>query len=123
MDFNLKRKELGKQISRLRISRNMSQEELSDLTGIAKANIARIEEGRYSAREDTIFSILDALRADINLFFPFEEKTYILMTDGNEIVNVYADKGICEKQKLYYEENYPTLTFSIKECNLIRKIK
>ena len=67
---------------------------------------------------------------------------YLIWEDGTryDIDKIYsvareANKraggcGICYRcrirgkdMKLYYEENYPTLTFSIKECNLIRKIK
>lgn len=55
------RERIGKRIAEIRKSKGVSQAKLSELTGIAPGNIARIETGRYSTGIDLLSKIADAL--------------------------------------------------------------
>lgn len=51
------RERIGKRISAIRKKKGISQAKLSDLTGIAPGNIARIELGKYSTGIDILSKI------------------------------------------------------------------
>ena len=48
-------------ITKLRISKNITQKQLSNLTGISQPNIARFEKNTHSASLSTTIKILSAL--------------------------------------------------------------
>ncbi len=54
-------KAFGIVISRLRTEKGMSQENLSAFAGIARSHLTMLENGRKTARLNTVFSIADAL--------------------------------------------------------------
>ena len=56
---------IGNRISQARNSRNLTQENLSELTGLSVSAISRIETGRNSTSLKTLSKICDVL--DINL--------------------------------------------------------
>ncbi len=51
----------GRIISQMRMERNLSQEVLSGLAGIARSHLAMIETGRKNANVDTLWRIANAL--------------------------------------------------------------
>lgn len=55
------RERIGKRIAQIRMEVGISQARLSELTGIAPGNIARIETGKYSTGVDLLSKIGDAL--------------------------------------------------------------
>ncbi len=59
MPYN--RKAFGIVISRLRTEKGMSQESLSAFAGIARSHLTMLENGRKTARLDTVFNLADAL--------------------------------------------------------------
>ena len=59
MPYN--RKAFGIVISRLRTEKGMSQENLSAFAGISRSHLTMLENGKKTARLDTIFSIASAL--------------------------------------------------------------
>ena len=58
--------ELGKKIKTYRIMKELSQEDLSDKTGISKRSISRLEQGE-SIQMDNLFKILIALDLGDNI--------------------------------------------------------
>jgi transcriptional regulator with XRE-family HTH domain len=54
------RKRIGQRIAELRSQHNMTQQQLADKTGLIRAHISRIEQGRYSVGFDTLQLIADA---------------------------------------------------------------
>lgn len=58
---------IGHRIAALRKERKMTQEELSSKSGINRANIAKIENGRYNVSIDILNKICDALGCTINI--------------------------------------------------------
>lgn len=61
------KKILGEQIRARRQDLNMTQTELSEATGIDRANISKIEGGRYNISVDIIGRIAEALRCEVRL--------------------------------------------------------
>lgn len=55
------RERIGKRIAEIRKQKGISQAQLSELTGIAPGNIARIELGKYSTGIDLLSKIAKAL--------------------------------------------------------------
>jgi DNA-binding XRE family transcriptional regulator len=66
------RKKIGFQIELLRKERNLTQKELSELAGITQANIAKIENGKYSVGLDVLNRIASAM--NVNIGFNENEK-------------------------------------------------
>lgn len=62
MPYN--RKAFGVVISRLRVEKGLTQENLSGLAGIARSHLAALESGQKIAKLDTLWHIADALEID-----------------------------------------------------------
>ena len=65
-EFELRMDVLGKMIKKVRLERQLTQEELGKLIGVQKAQISKIENSTNSATIDTIVKVMDALNAEIN---------------------------------------------------------
>lgn len=61
------REKIGKQIAEIRKSKGLTQEQLHVMTGMDRANIAKIENGRYNTGIDIIGKIADALGVEIKI--------------------------------------------------------
>jgi DNA-binding XRE family transcriptional regulator len=57
---------LGQTIKKIRIERNLTQEQLGELVGVKKAQISKIENHLTDARFETILKVFRALNAKIN---------------------------------------------------------
>lgn len=58
---------IGKRIAEIRKKRGLTQEQLSELTGFQRANIGKIETGRYGVGIDVLHKICEALNVEISL--------------------------------------------------------
>lgn len=83
--------ELGKKIKTYRIMKELSQQDLSDKTGISKRSISRLEQGE-SVQVDNLFKILLALDLgdNIDLLVPDQTKrpSYYLETNNSGMQRV-----------------------------------
>lgn len=61
------RSAIGKRLKNLRQQHDMTQQELATAAGITKANVCRIEEGKYSVGIDVLDKIADALGVSLEL--------------------------------------------------------
>lgn len=61
------RSAIGKRIKSIRLQRDMTQQELATAVGITKANVCRVEEGKYSVGIDVLDKIADALGVSLEL--------------------------------------------------------
>ena len=61
------REQVGKRIAQLRKEKGLTQEQLSAITGLDRANIAKIEKGRYNTGIDIIGKLCDALGCKIDI--------------------------------------------------------
>ena len=61
--------QLGYRLKQARLEKEMSQEELSEASGIQQADISRIEKGSANPSVKTLQRIADALGTSLNIFF------------------------------------------------------
>ena len=61
------RQRIGQDIAQLRKEKRMTQQDMTDATGVKRNHISRIEQGHYSVGFDTLQAIADALDADIRI--------------------------------------------------------
>ncbi|MBU2573516.1 MAG: helix-turn-helix domain-containing protein [Elusimicrobia bacterium] len=81
---------IGQKIRTARERKNLTQEDLAKLTGIARANIARFETGRHAPKIETVQRVaraLDLKTADL-LKMPGHEKT----REDSDWLNAGMDK-------------------------------
>lgn len=55
------RKAFGVVISRMRVQKKLTQEQMSKLTNIARSHLVALENGKKAARLDTVWRIAEAL--------------------------------------------------------------
>jgi HTH-type transcriptional regulator / antitoxin HipB len=60
-------KQLGPLIKNERILRDLSQQELSDLTGMGQKTISHVENGKEGTKLETVFRLLAALDLELRL--------------------------------------------------------
>ena len=61
------RKKIGGMIAEIRKWKGLTQEDLSNLSGLDRANIAKIENGKYSVGIDILGKICKALEVEIKI--------------------------------------------------------
>lgn len=66
-------KKVGLNIRVQRVKRGISQEELADLSGIARSTMGIVERGEQSPSLQTIAKIATALKMDIYKLFLFDD--------------------------------------------------
>lgn len=67
MDKYAERKNIGKLICQAREEKNISLEQLSEITGLSSIHLSRIEEGRLNIGIDMLSQILNGLDIKITL--------------------------------------------------------
>jgi|PersoiStandDraft_1058852.scaffolds.fasta_scaffold23827_3 transcriptional regulator with XRE-family HTH domain len=78
---------VGSRIRDLRKSRNLTQTELSERTGILQSDLSRMENGEYKVGLDQLFKILAVFDLDMASFF--EENSEARPADEQEVVREY----------------------------------
>lgn len=61
------REQIGQRIAQLRKERGLTQEQLSELTGLDRTNIAKIENGKYNVSIDILNKVCVSLGAKIKI--------------------------------------------------------
>lgn len=67
MNRDDERLRIGTELAERRKQMGKTQADLTDVTGVQRNHISRIEQGRYSVGFDTLQAIADALDADIRI--------------------------------------------------------
>ena len=68
MEKNIEQRiRIGKEIIKMRSRYNITQQQLSDKSGVTRANIAKIEGGKYSVGFDVLQRVAKALDADVKI--------------------------------------------------------
>ena len=58
---------MGEMIKKVRLERNLTQEELGKLIGVQKAQISRLESNASNVTMDTLLRVFTALKAKVKL--------------------------------------------------------
>lgn len=66
MEKDKERLRIGQRIAELRSQKGMTQQQLADKTGLIRAHISRIEQGKYSVGFDTLQLIAEAFGCKID---------------------------------------------------------
>lgn len=95
---NLDRQNVGNEIKKARKSKNLSQFQLAELTGIDEKQIYRIESGFTSPKLENFVKIASVLDLNIKFFntIDIEERPYV-----KDIINL-LNESTEDKLKVYY---------------------
>lgn len=87
---------LGKRIKEIRISRNLTQEQLSELTNIGAFSISKIESGIYHPTDENLEKIAHALNVEPYKLYMCNQYKEIpeLKQDINNMLNNASDEEI-----------------------------
>ncbi len=92
------KKELGKNIQKIRKSQKLTQEKFAELIGIDPKNVSKIENGLNYPAAETLTAIAQALGVDIYELFVFNDIPYeqmreeILSSINNRQITLYLYK-------------------------------
>ena len=84
--------DIGNEIAKRRLDRNLSQEKLAELIGTSRNTVVRIENGNQMPRADTVAEICEALKIPAGAIFPERLTSY---SQGDERLRK-LEKGIAD---------------------------
>ncbi|MBR4003176.1 MAG: helix-turn-helix transcriptional regulator [Clostridia bacterium] len=90
------KKLLGKRIREVRILRNLTQEDLSELTDIGASSISKIESGHFHPSDENLEKIAKALKIEPYKLYMFnhQKDTRELIKDLENILKCATDDEI-----------------------------
>lgn len=92
-------------LKQLRVSKNITTYELSELTGIPQSTISKMENGKRKIEAESLQKLADALGVSVNEFFDEED---------NESIKEKTDKSIKKDLPVIPEE----FTMFLQFCQL-----
>lgn len=69
---------IGDAIRKARKAKNLTQEQLGELVGVQKSQIAKIENSTTDARFSTVLRVFDALKAKVNFTIELEDQKLMI---------------------------------------------
>ena len=95
------KKLLGKRIREIRVARNLTQEDLSELTEIGASSISKIESGHFHPTDENLERIAKALNVEPYKLYMFnhQKDTKELLQD----IQTMLSKATDEEIKLAYK--------------------
>ena len=90
------KKLLGKRIREIRVARNLTQEDLSELTDIGASSISKIESGHFHPTDENLERIANALKVEPYKLYMFnhQKNTKELLQDIQTMLNKATDEEI-----------------------------
>ena len=79
-EFELSMEILGEKLKKMRMERNLTQEQLGKLIGVQKAQISKLENGASSATVATITKVFKALKAKVKLQIEIDDESKIAIS-------------------------------------------
>ncbi len=58
---------IGKEYARVRKDKGMTQQQVADVSGVKRPNIARLEGGKHSPTVDMLFRVADSMGMDLEI--------------------------------------------------------
>lgn len=111
---------IGQRLNRLRKDKNLSLEELSLQTGVSKAMLSQIENGKSNPTVSTLWKISTALKVSFSFFIEGEEEELTIVDEksispileSNDLMNLYPIFPFDSNKK------FEILTIELKKgCN------
>ena len=93
--------DLAKRLVNARTEKNLTQEKLSELSGVSVSEISRIENGRYSATVETLCRLSNAL--DVGL-----DSLYMIFSLKIPIYKILTSKKLSLSWKLWMKSMQKT---------------
>lgn len=94
MAHNLKNK-LGLRIKELRVANNLTQEKLSELVGMDRTNLTRIESGKHFPNAENLEKFASALNVNVSELFNYghlKNRDELIKAINNNISHFEIDK-------------------------------
>jgi len=90
------KKLLGKRIREIRVARNLTQEDLSELTEIGASSISKIESGHFHPTDENLERIAKALKVEPYKLYMFNHQKDIndLKKDIIKMIDIATDENI-----------------------------
>ena len=90
------KKLLGKRIREIRVARNLTQEDLSELTEIGASSISKIESGHFHPTDENLERIVKALNVEPYKLYMFnhQKDTKELRKDIAKMLDTATDEEI-----------------------------
>ena len=90
------KKLLGKRIREIRVARNLTQEDLSELTDIGASSISKIESGHFHPTDENLERIAKALNVEPYKLYMFnhQKDTKELLQDIQTMINKATNEEI-----------------------------
>ena len=95
------KKLLGKRIKEIRLSKNLTQEQLGELTGIGASSLSKIESGIYHPSDDNLEKISSALDVEPYKLYMFNHHKNMCEIK-KEIITIIENLND-DKTKLIYK--------------------
>ncbi|MHA4990548.1 helix-turn-helix domain-containing protein [Cetobacterium somerae] len=111
---------IGQRLNRLRKEKNLSLEELSLQTGVSKAMLSQIENGKSNPTVSTLWKISTALKVSFSFFIDGEEEE-LNVVDEKNIVPILENNNLMKLYPIFpfdSNRNFEILTIELKKgCN------
>lgn len=95
------KKLLGKRIREIRVARNLTQEDLSELTDIGASSISKIESGHFHPTDENLERIAKALKVEPYKLYMFNHQKDV--TALKQDITKMLDSATDEEIKLAYK--------------------
>lgn len=96
--------DLAKRLVNARTEKNLTQEKLSELSGVSVSEISRIENGRYSATVETLCRLSNALDVGLDSLLYF----YMIFSLKIPIYKILTSKKLSLSWKLWMKSMQKT---------------
>ena len=106
MVYRLDLREIGNRIQKYRLEKKMTQEQVSEITGISQKHLSRIERGIHAPNFNTVIAIAKALNISISSL----AADYNDSNDESTLEEILNDiRGMGPKQLELLRDNIKTL--------------
>lgn len=92
---------LGKRIKEIRLAKNLTQEQLSELTNIGSSSISKIESGIYHPTDDNLEKIANALKVEPYKLYMYEQHKSI--AELKHDIKMMIDNATDEELRLVFK--------------------
>ncbi|MGL5778715.1 helix-turn-helix domain-containing protein, partial [Cetobacterium sp.] len=108
---------IGQRLNRLRKDKNLSLEELSFQTGVSKAMLSQIENGKSNPTVSTLWKISTALKVSFSFFIEGEEEE-LTVVDEKNISPILESNNLMKLYPIFpfdSNKNFEILTIELKK--------